>query len=220
MAWLAFFFLLRPGEYCSSRDSTPLRLGDVTFTMGETRLDTMASPLPLLAQSTHVSLTFDQQKNRNRGEVIAHGRSGHPFACPTATLIRRVSYLRLHHAPAHTPLSTVFLPLPTVVPSSLLTTLLREATTLSPHLGYAATDVSARSLRAGGAMALLCGHVDADTIRLVGRWQSDAMFRYLHAQALPVIRDLATTMVTHGNFVLLPDSGLPIAAAALLETNR
>jgi hypothetical protein len=94
--------------------------------------------------------------------------------------------------------------------------MLQEATTLSSNLGYGASDVSARSLRAGGAMALLCGRVDADTIRLVGRWQSDTMFRYLHAQALPIIRDLANTMVLHGNFVLLPDSGLPAAAAALL----
>lgn len=216
MAWLAFFFLLRPGEYCSSRDGAPLRLCDVAFTRGATRLDTLTSPLHEIAQATHVTLTFDQQKNRHRGEVIAHGRSGHPFACPTQALARRVAYLRLHHATPQTPLSTVFLPRPTVVPSSLLTTMLQEATTLSSNLGYGASDVSARSLRAGGAMALLCGRVDADTIRLVGRWQSDTMFRYLHAQALPIIRDLANTMVLHGNFVLLPDSGLPAAAAALL----
>ena len=44
-------------------------------------------------------------------------------------------------------------------------------------------DVSARSLRAAGAMALLCADVDSDRIRLLGRWQSDQMFRYLHVQA-------------------------------------
>ena len=74
----------------------------------------------------------------------------------------------------------------------------------------------ASSLRAGGgAMALLCGHVDADTIRLVGRWKSDTMFRYLHAQALPLVRHLAHTMLTHGAFSLLPGSDLPLGAPSL-----
>ena len=58
-------------------------------------------------------------------------------------------------------------------------------------------------------MALLCGKVDADTICLVGHWKSDTMFRYLHAQALPLIRDLAATMLTHGNFTLLPGTDVP-----------
>ena len=65
-------------------------------------------------------------------------------------------------------------------------------------------------------MALLCGKVDADTIRLDGRWKSDAMFRYLHAQALPLIRDLATTMLTHGNFTLIPGSDVPPHVARAL----
>ena len=64
--------------------------------------------------------------------------------------------------------------------------------------------MNARSLRAGGAMALLCGRVDADTIRLVGRWKSDAMFRYLHAQALPLVRHLAHTMLNPWRFLPAP----------------
>ena len=75
--------------------------------------------------------------------------------------------------------------------------------------------MNARSLRAGGAMALLCGRVDADTIRLVGRWKSDAMFCYLHAQALPLVRHLAHTMLTHGAFSMLPGSDLPLGAPSL-----
>ena len=71
------------------------------------------------------------------------------------------------------------------------------------------------SLRAGGAMALLCGRVDADTIWLVGRWKSDAMFCYLHAQALPLVWHLAHTMLTHGAFSLLPGSDLPLGSPSL-----
>ena len=66
-------------------------------------------------------------------------------------------------------------------------------------------------------MALLCGHVDANIIRLVGRWQSDAMFRYLHAQALPLMRNLSATMVTHGAFVLAPGSNVPLVAQRIIQ---
>ena len=65
-------------------------------------------------------------------------------------------------------------------------------------------------------MALLCGKVDADTIRLLGRWKSDAMIRYLHAQAIPLIRDLAATILTHGNFTLLPGSDVTTHVAQTL----
>jgi hypothetical protein len=58
-------------------------------------------------------------------------------------------------------------------------------------------------------MALLCGNVDRDVIRLVGRWKSDAMFRYLHSQALPLISGLAKTILHHGNFALLPGNDMP-----------
>ena len=53
-------------------------------------------------------------------------------------------------------------------------------------------------------MALLCAGIDADIIKLVGRWRSDAMFRYLHAQALPIVKRLAHSIVQHGHFTLAP----------------
>ena len=80
---------------------------------------------------------------------------------------------------------------------------------LGPALGFLPTDISARSLRASGAMALLCAQVDSDVIRLLGRWRSDEMLRYLHIQAEPVMRDFASRMLTHGNFVLTPNQDVP-----------
>ena len=66
-------------------------------------------------------------------------------------------------------------------------------------------------------MALLCGNIDTDVIKLVGRWKSDAIFRYLHAQALPIITDLSRTMLKHGRFTLLPGSNIPPAAVPILQ---
>ena len=64
-------------------------------------------------------------------------------------------------------------------------------------------------------MALLCGKVDTDVIKLVGRWRSDSIFRCLHSQALPVIGNLAKTMLSHGQFTLIPGSNVPPAAQQL-----
>ncbi|EJK56394.1 hypothetical protein THAOC_23722 [Thalassiosira oceanica] len=47
-------------------------------------------------------------------------------------------------------------------------------------------DVSARSLRASGAMAMLCDGLDTDHIKLFGRWRSDELLTYLHVQAEPI----------------------------------
>ena len=53
-------------------------------------------------------------------------------------------------------------------------------------------------------MALLCAGVDRDQIRLVGRWRSDEMYRYLHVQAQPVMNGLAAAMLLGDSLRLTP----------------
>ena len=48
------------------------------------------------------------------------------------------------------------------------------------HMRFTYKEVSARSLRAAGAMALLCSGVDNDIIRLIGCWRSNEIIWYLH----------------------------------------
>ena len=93
-----------------------------------------------------------------------------------------------------------------------ITHTLRDAVNfLTPAaLGFNPADIEARSLRAAGAMALLCANVDSDRIRIVGRWRSDEMFRYLHPQAQPLMQNFAQRMVAGGTFVLLPNQEVPL----------
>jgi hypothetical protein len=218
LAWLGFFFLLRPGEYCACRTSAPLRLVDIKLFQGTQCIPHLTCPIDALHLATFVSLTFDTQKNRTRGEVIAHGRSGHPTACPVATLIRRITHLRAHAASATTPLHSYWTGIRwiAVTPDLITATLRLSAAQLGPALGFTPSDINARALRAGGAMALLCARIDPNLIQMVGRWRSNAMFRYLHLQAHPLIQDLSQRMLTGGTFALLPDNDLPPHAAALL----
>jgi hypothetical protein len=213
MICLAFFFLLRPGEYTgTSSDTTPFTLQDVQCWIGQQRFLATTIPLDDLSRVTFVALTFTTQKNGVRGEVIGLGRSGNPVFCPVVALTRRILHLRSYRAPANTPLATFYLsPAPTPIRPADITTALRTSTAvIGPSVGFLPTDISARSLRAAGAMALLCAHVDTDVIRLLGRWRSDEMLRYLHVQAEPVMRDFSRLMLAGGAFNLLPNQDVPL----------
>jgi hypothetical protein len=53
---------------------------------------------------------------------------------------------------------------------------LRQAMTANCHrTGVHASEISARSLRAGSAMAVLFGKIDINSIHMMGQWHSDTM---------------------------------------------
>ena len=71
-------------------------------------------------------------------------------------------------------------------------------------IGFTEADISARSLRAEGFMALLMARVDPDTIRLVSMWWIDTMLRYLHTMAKSFTEGLWAKMFEHGAYALIP----------------
>jgi len=44
-------------------------------------------------------------------------------------------------------------------------------------VGFTPSNITALSLQAGGAMALLCTDTDPDVIHLLGHWKLDTMFQ-------------------------------------------
>ena len=212
MIFLAFFFLLRPGEYTdSASDTTPFRFADVQLFHGPRRLDLTTASEDEIRTASFASLTFTNQKNGVRGEVIGLSTSGNNILCPVRALARRILHLRRHGAPTNTPLARVFYNQRwCAVTPTAITTALRDAVQfLGPTLGFLPTDVSARCLRAAGANALLCAKVDTDIIRLLGRWRSDEMLRYLHLQAQPIMKNYARLMLDGGTFTLIPNQLVP-----------
>ena len=75
--------------------------------------------------------------------------------------------------------------------------------------GLAPSQISARSSRSSGAMAMMCGGVDTSRSRLQGRWKSDIMFRYLMVQHAPLCADISQRMVNGGNFTTPPTAVNP-----------
>ena len=81
MIVIAFFFLLRPGKYTDNPNNT-FRLADVQLFIGDTRIDLTTAPIEQVQQAHFASLTFTNQKNGVRGEVIGLAHSGDPNLCP------------------------------------------------------------------------------------------------------------------------------------------
>ena len=148
------------------------------------------------------------------GGGIGHGATGDPLLCLKEALRRRVTYIRQQYSTVNTPLACFTSPqghwmnvTPTKTTSHLKATVKLFAGT---HLGFMHHDVSAISLWASGAMALLCSGVYNDIISLIGRWRSNKMLRYLHVQAEPIIRNFSKLMISHDNYNLLPHNEVPI----------
>ena len=215
MIVIAFFFLLRPGEYAiSAAESTPFELKDVQLFRGQRRLDVTTASEAEITTATFASLTFDKQKNGVRGEVVGHAPSGAIDLCPVRAIARRVLHLRQHNAAPSTPLAHAFDAnhhMVSVKPKDITSAIKLAVRFLGPTIGFLPSDVTARCLRAAGANALLCGGVDTDIIRLLGRWRSDEMLRYLHTQAGPVLRDFSRKMLQGGTFTLIPNQQVPIS---------
>jgi hypothetical protein len=88
---------------------------------------------------------------------------------------------------------------------------LHNAMQINAHrTGIETFEVSARSVHAGGTMALLLGCFDLNNIRMMGRWHSDAMMRHLHVQAQPILGNNATQIFNEGTYSFLPDETVPI----------
>ncbi|VEU39857.1 unnamed protein product, partial [Pseudo-nitzschia multistriata] len=219
MICIAFFFCLRPGEYTgTTSDDQAFSLDDITFFVGTRRLSSAAASDADISAATSIQLTFTTQKNGIKGDVIAHARSTDPLCCPVTAVIRQF-LLHRHH-------STTFdgsVKLASFydatrgtnvrITSTMITTTMRwHAAILQHTTGIAPASLSARSLRAGGAMALLQGQCDSNVIKLLARWHSDAMMRYLHQQSVPLFRNLASLMFNNGTYSFLPEESVPSAS--------
>ena len=80
----------------------------------------------------------------------------------------------------------------------------KAAISVQKQTGIPPELISARSMRLGFATALLCAGVDSAAIKLVGRWKSDAMFLYLHAQVLVVSGQFSQKMLDNGDYAFAP----------------
>lgn len=183
---MAFFFLLRVGEYTMPRPerctrTIQFRVQDVRFYRDGIIIPNNA-PATVLAQADGVALCISNQKNGTRGETIHHHRLPNRRICPVAATARRVAAIMTANHDQTTPISFVTQH-QHISASAIRTTVRRSVTQLQLHRrGIRATDVGSHSLRAGGAMAMKLNGCDLVTIMKTGRWTSLTFLTYIHNQ--------------------------------------
>jgi hypothetical protein len=202
---IAFFYLLRVGEYTSPATSRekrtiPLRLCDIRLWRNGIVLQ-HSSGLKNLLTADSATICIANTKNGSKGVVVHHDAIGGPI-CPVAALARRVANISL--GPLTGTLDTVYNGSRAIskVTDRDIGIAVRWGAIYDGLLlrGYTLNRISSHSLRAGGAMALkLCGASDS-TIMRVGRWTSLTYLTYIHTQIGALTAGLAWKMSTAFTF--------------------
>ena len=86
--YIAFFFLLSPGEYTgTTSDDTAFTLNDVYLYLGKQKLSLAMATDTELGAATSCALHFTTQNNLQKGEVIAQSCSLDSQCCPVKALV-------------------------------------------------------------------------------------------------------------------------------------
>lgn len=200
---IAFFFLLRVGEYTMSskkdqkkKRTVPIRVQDITLWRGTYPIP-HGSSLPELMRATSATIKIENTKNGTKNATIHHHASG-GLLCPVAAMARRVHAVHSITRSGRANLGTAINRKGNVVVVSDkdINTAVKWAA-LHDGLyeqGYSPSRVSSHSLRAGGAMALKLNGEEDSTIKLVGRWSSETFITYIHSQIGALTKGLSAKM--------------------------
>lgn len=201
---VAFFFLLRVGEYTETTEerlTIPLRISDISLWRGNQPISRSASDAEL-EQATGVTLRLANQKNGIKDAVLHHDSSGDPEFDPVRAAVRITARLR-DHSPNRgigtyrSPSGRV-----TTVTAGEVRVALRGATAAALLLGenIDPNTVGSHSLRSGGAMHLKLAGYDEMTIKKLGRWSSDTYLIYIQSQIANLNDGIARRMAQHLSF--------------------
>jgi hypothetical protein len=200
---IAFYFLLRVGEYTQPTSRRPtrttqFRLKDATFwrhladgTHARLPFDT---PDADLLQAQAVTLTLDNQKNSERDSTLHHDEVPGPLN-PVAAVARRFVAAR---AASHSNPNALLCQysarghVRALAISKILLAAVRR-TSLQDQ-GFVPSRIGSHSIRASGAMALYLNAVDPTLIKKLGRWRSDTWLTYIHSQIGELTEGIATKM--------------------------
>ena len=207
LALIAFYYLLRVGEYTNPRYITrggrrvtstrtkQFTVGNVGF-FKDGKILERTSPINILLKADAATLKISNQKNGRMGETI-HQRAIDKDACPIKALALRVHHILTNGGTTDSLLCEFYEDDKTGHISSKDMIVLLRAAAKTLQLQKQAIDpdlIGAHSLRSGGAMALKLHGYDDTTIRKMGRWTSDTFLQYIHNQIAHLSKDISKNM--------------------------
>jgi hypothetical protein len=204
---IAFFYLLRVGEYTSpvsvrhNKRTIPLRDCDKRLWTKDGLLIPHNAGLKALLQADSATICIAHTKNGTKGAVVHHSR-GRGSICPVAALARRVANIQA--GPARGNINLVYTTCGRIsrVTDRDIGLAVRWGAAADQLLarGYTMDRVSSHSLRAGGAMAMKLSGASDSTIMRVGRWSSLTYLTYIHSQIGALTAGVAWKMSTAFRF--------------------
>jgi hypothetical protein len=197
---LAFFFLLRVGEYTPSREkrrTIPLRKKDIRLWRAGTILPN-DSPLAVLATADAVTICLENQKNGHKNATLHHTSSNDANLNPVKAAVFLVH--ALNNMPETTPLGSFIDNLARVqrvtadeIRSAIHMGAVQE--NLATY-GYTIARIGSHSIRSGGAMHLKLAGYDNDIIQKLGRWSSNTYLHYIQTQIGQLTAGVAQRMAS------------------------
>jgi len=211
LSLVAFFYLLRVGEYTKPRYATvngrrvratrtvQFTVASVGFFKDNKELS-KSSPLAVLLDADYAVLRITNQKNGRMGDVITHETHRNNQNGPVQALARRVFHI-LNNGGTKDTLLCDFITHEgiwhSITPDHMRSSLRKAALKLKFHeKGIDPRDIGVHSLRAGGAMALKMMGVSDTIIKKQGRWTSMTFLEYIHNQLAIFAKDLSRKMST------------------------
>ena len=198
---IAFYYLLRVGEYAFTTDprkrrTCPFKVCHVTFRDQHGNLIPTDSPLSALLQAQEATLTITNQKNGVKGQTIHNECTGDQDS-PIKSLARRVHHILSHGGTAKSYIFDYYQSgKRRYINQRDINKAVKDAAEAIglTKLGYTRDDVSSHSLRAGGAMAMHLNGVSPEAIKKHGRWKSNTFLMYIHEQISAFTAGLSTKM--------------------------
>ena len=202
---IAFFYLLRVGEYTTASNKKAKRT--IALRDCDVRLWRKGQVIPhsagraCLLMADSATICIAHTKNGTKGAVVHHECGIGPI-CPVAALARRIA--NMQGGPTTGSLSLVYHPSGRVTRVSDwdIGIAVRWGATYDRLLtrGYTLQRISSHSLRAGGAMTMKLNGASDSTIMQVGRWMSLTYLTYTHSQIGSLTAGLAVKMSTAFTF--------------------
>ena len=204
---VAFYFLLRVGEYTKPRyvvrngkkipatRTKQFVVENVGFSKDGTVIP-RTSPLDILLTADLAVLKISNQKNGRMGQTITqHSTGGN--ACPVAALAHIVHDILSQGGSNDSLLCSVYTgsTWEDLESTHIIKMVRNTARKLKLHEQAIDPDlVGAHSLRSGGAMALKLHGYDDTTIMKMGRWTLLTFLQYIHNQIAHLSKDISSKM--------------------------
>ncbi len=157
-----------------------------------------------ILRANKVSITFEDQKNRNKLETVTMYSTNDELLCPVKAWSKTIfRIMKNETSNSDTPINIYITGNKTyeITDKDMIKVLRNAVSEIGKDiLGFEASEIGTHSLRSGGAMAMCLASIEPYRIKLIGRWKSDAFMKYIRKQIEEFTQDISNRMIQNEDF--------------------